>query len=1000
VLKFIFVCLYLCGINLRKTWLFHRRSRFILTAWLSFLLTVFNPTLLLLSAPPTQAAVVSNLPLRAVATNSNDSSPVLLPDWQSISFSSMPPIGESGSIDLPTGGVRQWTAGQTPDKYLQLGDIDEALRPDLASLSSIAQMVSNLDLKQTALNSFPLAGQQTLKHLADIVPSLAGLSVDRIPPVATLLSSSGIALPNTSTTLSKLLQQYPQLGNLQLKSIDLSKFSISSIPNLDLVQLGQFKDWQSSLINQIPGLKDLPLAYFPQPLIELGDVVARIDSIYSKAERERQRTVSGSNAVGFSYPCSGQDCAYIELDDLENQGRNTHSSFEGRSWISGKYQKVPGGSGCLKWVNGGKEPTGRHPFGKAFKVAVMEPDEKTDTVNTALFFRFKNLCGATPYFVGPVPFITYSLNDPIFVGIWDADKDSNSGTATPNSTSTASKETQPSATTPSAADSTQPEPQDCNDANFDPTNTVQNVAIEALADAIATTESDAVYDAIGPFTVADRGQDRGRALGMYQMMSYEPSVVAAVSRHSGGDTWLQDLSKGKQPTKDELLTYFPPAEQEAVFRQLIKDKIETTAAEIDPTTGELFAGDRLVQRVAQKYFGGDSSGVDSGATDSFGRLNTYTYGLNVSQQYSQQLGLADNWVPCTTINDSTDSAGTTTNTKESSVNLPAASNSKKSNTRSGTSGRTTSYPDRQTLLAYISPADLLDYFGLTYDIVERMYIELNYKEGQEKDFALLMNAIATALDAIGVVVPGAGGGGTSFRAAMAVAPASAAAIWRTIPAAAKQRIYAEVAKTLGWSSARAVQMTNAFFSAMNAEGGAGGGSGNSGEGNTGSPEEPDLETPPTYANETVRNQWKNWSSEVRQQYIAAQERIKNSRDLVRRMSDEEYKAIFDEGRGTTQDVFPTNVEQNKVFSLDREYQFSNTTRNTGSGYERVVRIQLTDELKAFLKKNLAPDNLPGGLKSGIRTLPRYKLERGDYNIVIPKSSWNEFKRLIQNHTVN
>jgi len=263
-----------------------------------------------------------------------------------------------------------------------------------------------------------------------------------------------------------------------------------------------------------------------------------------------------------------------------------------------------------------------------------------------------------------------------------------------------------------------------------------------------------------------------------------------------------------------------------------------------------------------------------------------------------------------------------------------------------------------------------------------------------------MNAIATALDAIGAVVPGPGGGGTSFRAAMAVAPASAAAIWRTIPAAAKQRIYAEVAKTLGWSTARAIQMTNAFFSAMNAEGGAGGGSSNSGEGITGSSEEPDLETPPTYTNETVRNQWKNWSSEVRQQYIAAQERIKNGRDLVRRMSDEEYKAIFGEGRGTTQDVFPTNVEQNKVFSLDREYQFSNTTRNTGSGYERVVRIQLTDELKAFLKKNLAPDNLPGGLKGGIRTLPRYKLERGDYNIVIPKSSWNEFKRLIQNHTVN
>lgn len=118
------------------------------------------------------------------------------------------------------------------------------------------------------------------------------------------------------------------------------------------------------------------------------------------------------------------------------------------------------------------------------------------------------------------------------------------------------------------------------------------------------------------------------------------------------------------------------------------------------------------------------------------------------------------------------------------------------------------------------------------------------------------------------------------------------------------------------------------------------------------------------------------------------------------MSEAEYRAIFDEGRGTTQNVFPRNVEQNKVFSLQREYQFSNTGRNTSSAYERVVRIQLTDQLKAFLRNNLAPDNLPGGLKGGLRALPRYKLERGDYNIVIPKSSWNEFKRLIQNHTAN
>jgi hypothetical protein len=46
----------------------------------------------------------------------------------------------------------------------------------------------------------------------------------------------------------------------------------------------------------------------------------------------------------------------------------------------------------------------------------MEPTETTDTVDTALFFRFKNACGATPYFIGPVPFFNHEVNAPIFIG--------------------------------------------------------------------------------------------------------------------------------------------------------------------------------------------------------------------------------------------------------------------------------------------------------------------------------------------------------------------------------------------------------------------------------------------------------------------------------------------------------------------------------------------------------------------------------------------------------
>ncbi len=372
--------------------------------------SLFLTTATIYVTSPSTAQTQPNLPNRLMPLTTGKQ--ILLPDWQRISLSQMPTIQKSGSIKI-NGFSRQWNAGDTPDKYLTLGDIDEALKSQLFSLSNIANTINSPNT--STLDKFPLLGKQTIQDLAEIVPKLGETTTDKIPAIASLIKSKYPQV-NINNSLSNLLSQNPELGKLKLNQIDLSSYTISDIPNLDAVQLSKFTGWQNTLIKDIPGLNAVPLAFFPLPLTEAGNTFARIDFIWGTAEKRRQRTVSGSDVAGFSVPCSGQKCPHIELDDLENSGRNIRGKFEGSSWISGKYQQVEGGWGCLKSVNGGKEPTGRLPYGSAFKVVVMEPNEKTDTVDTALFFRFKNACGATPYFIGPVPFFNYKVNSPIFLG--------------------------------------------------------------------------------------------------------------------------------------------------------------------------------------------------------------------------------------------------------------------------------------------------------------------------------------------------------------------------------------------------------------------------------------------------------------------------------------------------------------------------------------------------------------------------------------------------------
>ena len=343
---------------------------------------------------------------------------VTLPDWSQLSLSDLPGIQHSGSIGsqynqgLGYDLSRVWQAGDTPDKILKLGDIAEAFAPQNLTVGQVAQL-GQVNLSAIPISEFPLLGEQTLQQLVAGIPGLGQRAVSEVPLVQQLLAAAGLATGNQS--LGEILAENPLLGNWQLQEIDLSQFPISAIPGISQATIGNFADWGSSFVADIPGLGNVPLGQMPNPATLAGTAVARIDGIWGTAESHRYQTVTGSYQDGFSVPCE-DNCAYLELDDLENAGRNLRGSAEGQQWISGKYQQVNGGEGCLRFLNGGKEPTGRHPFGSGFKVVVMEPDEATDLVDTALYFRIVSFCGKSPYFIGPFPFLNYRRDDWIFLG--------------------------------------------------------------------------------------------------------------------------------------------------------------------------------------------------------------------------------------------------------------------------------------------------------------------------------------------------------------------------------------------------------------------------------------------------------------------------------------------------------------------------------------------------------------------------------------------------------
>ncbi|AFY99460.1 hypothetical protein [Calothrix sp. PCC 6303] len=556
-----------------------------------------------------------------------------LPDWNQITFSNMPAISEPGSFQSSQNVVdqlgynpsRSWNTGQKPDSFTMLGDFQDSFKLQQFSLMDISQIV-NLDLEKISLDYFGVMKLQTLDSLVKAIPELQDFPISQVKPIFDLLSQNLSTSFDTNQTIGYLLKQSPHLGKLSFDSLDLKSYNFSSIPNLKNTAIASFDKWQGVYISQIPGLNEVPFSQFPNPLNPVGTSVGIVDVAFATDEQKRERTISGSNKEGFAVPCD-KDCAHTELSGSP--------AVNGKAWISGKYQLVKGGKGILGSVNGGKEPTGRNLFGDAFKVAVWDVSEVDGMISQSLFFRvcmrnnFVDL-GCTPYFIGPVPFMTYREKEPIFLGRIDSERNSISNPTGLKSsgfrfnhspiTSNINKD--------AIANLIPASKENCKNMH------VSGANIDVLSLALSSTQNN--YNFVGNYGCNSSG-NCGRAIGAMQFISSRPDIREIITRKAGGKDFISKLDSEEKITGEEMTQYFSPSEQQTLIESETNSLLSTASQQIDPNTGKSFTGDRLIERVAQMQFAGVNIPIDESIIHVSDGVTSKEYGKRIKTKYSRNL---------------------------------------------------------------------------------------------------------------------------------------------------------------------------------------------------------------------------------------------------------------------------------------------------------------------------------------------------------------------------
>jgi len=323
---------------------------------------------------------------------------IRVPDWNRVTFESLPGFSESGRFFgmERSSFTRHWSASDHPLHVLTIGDFQTSFRLQDFSLATLAEIHALTHQQKRHLTlDFQLFQDQTLASLVDAIPALAGKNAASIEPVRDLLIAAKTEIVLETTTLEEVFQIDPSLGDINFSSLDLTAYTVSSIPGGMETPISQFDGWEEAPLFAFPLLMQTPWAAFNAPPTANGEIGVFLND----TDEAVATTLSGTRAG--TVDCS--DCEFTVVESVAGLTKWEHGS-----------SRISSGSDAFPTS---LEPAGLFPFGSGFKVVIR--DEREGEIATDLYFqvcRHEEIVVCSPYAIGPVPFMAYQLGEGMVLG--------------------------------------------------------------------------------------------------------------------------------------------------------------------------------------------------------------------------------------------------------------------------------------------------------------------------------------------------------------------------------------------------------------------------------------------------------------------------------------------------------------------------------------------------------------------------------------------------------